>query len=266
MGEKPSIRLAAANAAETSSGSVISFDLVSGQGAKVKPGDYLASSGSSTAEDSLVYHVVSVSTDTITGVPILGSVGVPTETIDNRIFEQNPPVTELEIIRNIRAIVAVLWPKVFKFVSATVTPSFTSPVAVPSEARDIIHAEQRIGGIPYSVGYRLYRNRHTTLSATGVLADFAIADGSTVYYTYTAEEDEDTTDPTVQRLVALGAAGMCLTGVSPAAAMERSKQDNEFRPTGLSAAISNIWREFALLREQISEDLSRDVMGLRSMQ
>lgn len=125
LGEKPSIRLAAADALEsTASDPLVSFALAAGEGAKVKPGEML-SVYSPVAAGAYVIYVTSMATDTVTGVNggLIGAPEVVTAgVLDSALFEQDPFVTSHEIHKAIDTVVArFLWPEVYSIEAKTIT-------------------------------------------------------------------------------------------------------------------------------------------------
>ncbi len=93
LGERPSIRETNASAAETTSGQQVTFDMATGEAAKIKPGDILSVYDPDTELDAHVVYVLGISTDTITAINgFLGSpliVGSNSGDMDLALVEQN---------------------------------------------------------------------------------------------------------------------------------------------------------------------------------
>lgn len=254
LGEKPSIRLAAADAAESISTNTMTFDLATGDGANVKAGHILSVMGATRAASYGLY-VTDVSTDTLTvlrtyrGSPDAGG---SADLLDGAVFYQNPLAMGHEIHDMIdRVVDRMLWPQVWDYDTATVTPDLTDgQVELPATVMDLDSAYQIIGGEAYPVPFAVQRNVHTTVSSTGVLGTIGAINGSTVYYTSKSKftiGDESGDDAAVVHLVALGAAALLVGGEVAAAEMERAKKDAQNRDL---SRVENIFlRDFLTLRE-----------------
>jgi len=68
LGEKPAIRIAASNANETTSGQLVTFTVVAGEGAELAPGQVVSVYDPATELDAHVVYITSTSTDAITGI------------------------------------------------------------------------------------------------------------------------------------------------------------------------------------------------------
>lgn len=266
MGERPPIRVAAANANESVSGQLVTFTLATGEGTSVKKGDVLAVYDPDTEADAHAVYVTGVSTDTITGVNgYLGSpaiAGADSGDLDAALLEQNPMISGYEIFEAIDTVFAtLLWPYVFDVVSATITtPNLVhGQEAVAAEVEEIISAWQIVG--PYKEQIEVERHPwdvHTSLSSTGRLSRFCWINGTTGYYLYRAKYAEaDEADTELTQLVALGAAAILLGGSIPETSMEASKKPNAEAPQTRGSAADRLWRDFLTLRQQHSEDLGR---------
>lgn len=263
LGEKPSIRRAAASATVTTSDGVSSFDLLAGQGASVRAGDVLAARDAATASAAYEMQVLSVSTDNISVVSTGGSPALPAN-FNNAIFEQNPYISELALHRSMSVILANwLYPSVFEIdVSQTATPDLaTYQVELPATTREVLGAYQVVSNIVCDIGFGLIRNVHATISSTGVLLQlYDLADSSTIYLSLIKEYTDATTDETIQYLVATGAAALAMDGTVAETQLESSKRDNRERRA--DDAASALFRSFLTQRQALAEDLSRDTLRL----
>ena len=261
LGEKPSLRLTAASANITASGQTITFSLATGEGAKVKPGHVLSIMGSSGAADAFVVYVTSVNGDQVTGVAYDGSPTPSGTDLDAKVLEQNAMIHELDLHRAIDTVVSMLYPSIFSFATYTITPDLVSgQVELPSTVREVYEAWQVQGTEKYQIPAGVKRPVPTNISSTGVLGVFDFVDGSTCYVQAIEEVTTSTTDPGIQRLIALGAAALALSGGIVPSGKERASADAQDRSRPLQAAASTLWRDFVTLREQIAADLSQDTV------
>ena len=110
LGEAPPLRIGAANANESTSGSLVTFTLLAGEGAEVKAGHTLANVDTTDPTKCYVVYVTSVTSNTVTGYN--GYMGAPavagadSGNLDNKILEQNPLVTTFKIHKVIDTIFA----------------------------------------------------------------------------------------------------------------------------------------------------------------
>ena len=263
LGEKPSLRRAAADANETVSGSIVTFTMLAGEGDKIKAGNVL-SVLTTTAASMHVVYVLSVSTDTLTCVNgYLGSPLVADTLLDGAILEQNPVSTAYEIDGGIDTVVGrFLWPFVYDIVTATIaSPNLVNgQEAVPAEVEEIISAWQTFGsdilGVPVTpkIPYEL----HTDLATNGKLAVFDWDTGSAGYYTYRAKFTEaDEADTELTHLIALGTAALLLGTTMVETTVESTKKDNVQAVGQRAQAGGIIWRDFLTLRQAMSEEQSK---------
>jgi hypothetical protein len=262
LGEKPAIRLASATANETPiAGGLVSFEMASGEAAKVKPGNVLSVYDPETEADAHVVYVTSVSSNTVTGInEYLGSPSCSTDAdLDSAVFEQNPLATGYEIFEAIDTVFAnLLWPWVYDVDTASIaSPDITfGTEEVGSTVEEIVTAWQIIGGreclIPVT---RQPWDVHTTLSSTGRLAVFDWEIGSTGYYTFRSKYAEaDEAGNEITHLVALGAASILLGASLSETALEATKKDNSEAVSQRSSVADRIWRDFLTLRQSMSEE------------
>lgn len=267
LGEKPAIRLSAANAGEnTASPPLVSFALAAGEGAKVKVGETLGVYSPTSAAKAHVVYVTSIATDTITGVNG-GMVGAPEivadGAVDSVLFEQDPLVTSHEIHAAIDTIVARhLWPDIYN----VETKTFASPDlvdgqhAVDADVEEIMSAWQALGGTSYSVAFQRQPILvDTTLASTGKMAEFDWMDGGVGYYTaktkITVADDDGT--PNLTRLISTGAAALLLGGIMVEATIENTKKDNADAVSQRSSVGGILWRDFLTLKQQFAWELGR---------
>lgn len=265
LGEAPSLRRAAANANEGLTGQVANFDVLAGEGAKIKAGNTL-SAYTTVAADMHVFYVLPIATDTITVVnAYLGSpaiVGSDSGDLDNFVLEQNPIATNFEIDEAIDTIMAnMLWPQVYDVVEATITtPDLVDgQEGVVAEAEWIHYAYQIIGPTAVPIHFTPQtRTVATAIVSTGKLATFQWINATTGYYQYRAKFAEaDEADTELTRLIALGAAALLLGGALIEAAIEGTKKDNVEAISQRQAIGSSLWRDFLTLRQGMSEELGR---------
>ena len=263
LGEKPSIRRAAASATLATGSGVSTFSLLAGEGAHVRAGDVLAARGTATAATAYEMQVIGVATDAVTVVTTGGSPALPAD-FNAAVFEQNPYISELSIHRSLSAIIANwLYPAVFEIdVSQTVTPNLaTYQVEVPATTREVLGAYQVVSGIVQDIGFGLVRNVHATISTTGVLLQlFELCGADTIYLSLIREYTDATTNETVQYMMATGAAALAADGTIAEAQLESSKRDNRERRA--EDAASALFRSFLTQRQAMAEDLSRDTLRL----
>jgi hypothetical protein len=264
LGEQPPIRLAATTASETTSGQLVSFNVATGEAAKIKAGETLAVYDPDTEADAHVIYVTSISSNTITGVNAYwGSPAVATAgDLNSAVFEQNPVWTGFEIFQAIDTVVAnLLWPHVYDVVTATIaSPDITfGTETVPAEVEEIISAWQIIGSREYLIPVsRQPYEVHASLASTGKLAVFEWINGSTGYYTYRAKFAEaDEADTELTHLIALGAAAILLGASISEATLESTKKDNAEAVGQRSSAGDRLWRDFLTLRQSMSEEQTK---------
>jgi hypothetical protein len=265
IGEAPSVRVSAADAAESVAGSLVTFNLASGEGDKVKAGHVLSAVSDSDQTAAYQVYVTSVATDAVTGVngyrdaPLIA--GADSGDVDSTVWEQNPLVSDYKIHSAIDTIFATsLWPYVFKFATASHTPNLsTGQIDMAAADMELEHAWQIIGGADTPVPGYLKRNLHTTLSANQVLGNFEYWDGSTCYTTtiqkyVLGDEDEDVNG--LIEIVSTGAAAICLGASVSETQLAKSSKDSQQR--GSRDVATSLWRDFLTLRTNLSEGLSRE--------
>ena len=259
LGEKPALRTCAADAAESISGDVLSFNVASGEGASIKPGDVLATAGQAEANAHVLY-VLTVSTDALTAYNgYLGSPVVADTNLDGVIVEQNPLTTDHEVYEAIDTIFAnMLWPHIWDETDATISaPDLVDgQEAIAAAAEKIISAHQVIGPTIHNIDFTPHvTNLSSSLKTNSKMATFRWINGTTGYYRYKekfAEADEAGDELT--RLVATGAAAFCLGGALTEATLESTKKDNSEAVSQRQAVGSSLWRDFLTLRQNMSEE------------
>jgi hypothetical protein len=259
LGEKPSIRQVAANAAETISGSTISFSLATGEGQYVRRGHVLSSVSENDASTSYAMYVLDVSTDTVTAtLQYLGSPASTTDSLDGVLLEQNALVPEYRIHTAIDTVFqSFLWPYNFKYAQYSIAPNLTTnQVELNANIREIVSATQVISNVATDIGFSIMRNLHTSVSSTGSLGEFSFVNGTTAYLT-TKDKlvlGDESSDNSIVDLVAFGAAALCLDSSAPAVDMEREHKD----ATQRELVSDGLWRTFAQVRASRQEELARD--------
>ena len=262
LGEKPTIRQGAADAAETITGNTVVFTVASGEGAKIKPGNIISTWGETEATTHALY-VLSVATDAVTAVHgYLGSAVTIADSLDGVLFEQNPLATEFEIYEAIDTIFTnMLWPHVYNVVEATIASPdlIDGQEAVAAAAEHIHYAYQIIGpsviDIPFQSEPRVVA---TALASTGRLGQFEWQTATTGYYQYREKYDEaDETTDELTHLVATGAAAIVLGASLVEATIEGTKKDNVEAVSQRGAVGTSLWRDFLTLRANMSEELTK---------
>lgn len=268
LGEKPALRVAAADANESVSGDLITFTLSAGEGAKCKPGQVLSVYDPDTEADAHAVYITSISTDAITGFNgYLGSpdvAGANSGDLDNKVFEQNPLVTGYEIFEAIDTVVErLLWPDVYVIETKTIaSPDLVDgQEGVATDVKEILHAWQRIGSTNYPVPFtRVPMDVDAALASTGRMAEFDWIDGSTGYYTAKTkivEADEASSELT--HLIATGAAAIVLGASLAETSISVTKKDNIAAPDRRGQAADRLWRDFLTLKQNYKEELVRDI-------
>lgn len=265
LGEAPSIRVVASDANESTSGSLVTFTVVAGDGAKIKAGHVLSAAADTDPTNAFAIYVTSVSTDAVTGVNgYMGSpvvVGSDSGDLDNAILSQQPLVTDYKIHKTIDTIFGTsLWPYIYKFATASHTPNLASgQTDMAALDMELESAWQTIGGIDTPIAGGLVLNVHATLSANGTIGVFEYEDGSTCYTTtiqkFIVGDENEATNGLIE-LAASGAAALCLGASVSETQMARASKDSQVR--GTRDVASSLWRDFLTLRTNLSEGLSRE--------
>ncbi len=262
QGEQPSIRIAAADSAESISAPLVSFSVAYREGEKIKPGHTLSAVDDADPTNCFAIYVTGVADDIVTGVNgYRGSPLVTADDLDGVLFEQNPLVIDYKIHKAVDTIFAVaLWPKVFDIS----TQSIASPNLATYQAEllavtmEITEAVQVVAGKREPIPFKLHRNQHTTVSSTTVLADLDYANGSACYIT--AKEkfvvtDESEADNGLVEMVATGSAALLMGATVSEGQLAKSSKDSQDRED----VGSRLWSDFLTLRESYSEGLAREV-------
>lgn len=267
LGEKPAIRLAAANATEnTTSDPLVSFILNTGEGDEVSAGDTLAVYSPGDAATAFVIYVTDVATDTVTGING-GMIGAPKVAadgeLDSAILEQDALISSHEIHDAITSVVErYLWPDLYQIETKTLASPdlIDGQEAVSADTQEILSAWQKIGDTVYSIPFQRHPlDVDTSLSSTGRMAEFDWIDGSTGYYTAKTKivVADDDGDPELTRLIATGAAALALGGTVVEATLENTKKDNADAVSQRSQAASLLWRDFLTFKQEYARELGR---------
>lgn len=268
LGEKPAIRVGAADAAESLSGDLISFDLNTDEGGLCKPGQVLSVWDPDTEADAHAVYITSISTDTITGINgYLGSpaiAGSDSGDVDSKLWEQNPLVTGFEIFEAIDTIVArFLWPDVYTIETKTVSsPDLVSgQEAVAADVKEIISAWQVIGSIVHPIAFdRTPYDVDTSVKSTGQMATFDWIDGSTGYYTAkTKIVEADEANEELTHLIAVGAAAILLGAHIVETTIQGTKKDNVEAVRSRQNVGNLLWRDFLTMKQAYSQELGREL-------
>jgi hypothetical protein len=262
LGEKPVIVRAAADASETITGSVITFNLLSGEGAAsgIAAGDVLSLVGGTTVALSPVLYVLAVSTDAVTALnSYQGATATVADALDGAIFEMNAWRTEFQIWQNVSACIAgLLWPEVYQYTTENITPDLSDyQSALQAGTEKIVRAQQVVGNTTWDIPFELHTNIDTDVAATGVYAELYALDGSTVYVTsQTRVTESSTLNEAYMQCIATGAAALAAGGALGAGAQESSKKGSQDR-NRLNPR-QTLWQDFLGLRSAIANELSQE--------
>lgn len=263
IGEKPAIRIAASDAAETGTSPKIIFTLDTSEGDHVRAGDVLSVRGGASAAASFVVYVLSKSSDTITalnayqGTAVTGS---DSGDLDNAVFEQNAPVTEYQIFNFVEQVYdSLLYPHVTKLNQRQITPDLSDyQNEIPAAVEKIRSAWQVISGEAIQIPFDLERNLDTTISSTGSLVYLGAIDGSTVYVvTEEKYTSSDTVPNEIEYCVAVGAAALAAGAQVHERSMASASKDSQLRAQSDPSA--TLWRDFLTLRTSIMEEQAEEV-------
>ena len=259
IGEAPTLVIGNANAAESISAPLITFNVATNEGAKVNAGDVLSIIDAADADSAFMLYVTSVSTDAITAY--MGYLGSPSPTtandLDGAVFELNPLKSEWLMWQKLESVFStMLWPTIYKYNNYTVTPDLSDyQVELNAAVEVIVDAKQTIGGTFISIPYALQKNLSTSVSSTTVLGELYAIDGSSVYITtkerYAAS---DTLPSGLEECAAVGVAAMTLGAARSSTDLEASSKDSQFR--GQRNPADSLWRDFITLRSSLAEDLA----------
>jgi hypothetical protein len=266
LGEKTAIRQCAADASVSVSGKIVTFDLASGECAKVKAGHTLSLLDSTDDTDAYSFYVLSVDTDTDTVTARNGYKGAPaisnaSTDLNSQLLEQNAVADEYQIHKRIDTVFArFLWREAYMIDTATIaTPNLsTYQDEVPTEVMKILEAGQIVSDEYYPIAFGLKRNVPSGVSSTGTLARFDYWDGSVCYYSYMRklEIGDEAADESLVEMVALGAAALLMGADTAASNRETAKKDSQVR--GRLNPANALWRDFITLRNQYSEELGEE--------
>jgi len=268
IGERPSIRRAAAAATVTVTGSIVTFILLAGEGAKVAAGDVLALVSENDATKAYAFYVLSITTDTVTavngyrGTPVISNASAD---LDSKVLEQNPTVIEGEIHRNVDTVFGLLlWPHVFKYTNYTIVPDLADyQVVLNANVMEILDAYQKVGNVVQHIPRGLVRNISPTLASTGVLGSFGFLDGSDLYLTakeklVVGDEDVVGIGDKLLRITATGCAALSMGASISEATVEPGNKENQGQTGDRRSVGSILWRDFVTLRSEWSYELARD--------
>lgn len=266
LGEKPAFRIAAANANESVSGSLVTFSLASGEGSKVKAGNVLSVYSPASEGGAHVIYVTSVASDAVTGIN--GYMGSPvvdgsdSGDLDSALLEQNPLVSMYEIYEAVDTVVArFLWPDVYTIEQKTIaSPDLVDgQEAVATDVMEIISAWQIIGPTAIKVPFdRTPWDVATDVASTGRMARFDWIDGGTGYYTAKTKITEaDEASEELTHLIATGAAAILLGASMVDTTIQGTKKDNAEAVSRRQAVGNLLWRDFLTLKQEYSRELGR---------
>lgn len=263
-GEHPAIALLGPDVGPIVSSYNVVFSALTDEGDKIAVGDVLSVLGSASADDANVLRVTGVAGDVVTAIN--GWFGSPSITddgdeLDGDILEINPVITEHVIWQKVNTVLdTFLYPYVYQLKTYSVTPDLTDyEVELNANVETIKHAWQVWGGENIPIEWELYKDVHSSVSSTGVMARLYALDGSNVYVT-TREKwtSSDTLDAEVEDLIAVGAAALCLGATVSATHMEPGSKVSRERAEAANRPGDSMWRDFVAMREALAETLAQD--------
>ncbi len=264
IGEKPVILQCAANAGESVSGAIVTFDMTSsGEAAEATAGDVLSVFNAATASVAHVVYVLSVSSATITAVNgFLGSPVVADTLLDGALLEILPGggVSEHTIYQGVETVfTSLLYPDIWERATYSITPQLDDfQVELNAAVEAIEDAWQVIGTTRHEVAFDMARDVHTSVSSTTVIAELFAFNSSSVFITTKNRITESSTlSEAMTQLIATGAAALAAGGTVHEATMESTGKDNQVRIQ--RSASRAIWQDFGTLRTALSEDLGKDL-------
>ncbi len=258
LGEKPTLVQGAGTTSVT--GDIVTFDIADGTDAR--PADILSVYAAADAANAFSVYVLSVATDTITGVNgYEGAAWADSVSVASTIFEISPLVGEAMMFDKIDAVIGrFLWPQVFTMDADTVTPDLSDgQVDLDTRDEEIVAAWQKIGGQYLQIPYAITKNAPIGDFPSGKMGSFDASDGSLVFYTVKRRVTlaDTTSTPAMISMIATGAAALALGSALVEAKLEAAKKDSQNRVT-LSS--DDLWTDFVTQKQAFNEDLSRDVV------
>ena len=264
IGEKPVILQCAANAGESVSGAIVTFDMTSsGEAAETTAGDVLSVYNAATGSVAHVVYVLSVSSATITAVNgFLGSPVVADTLLDAALLELLPGggVSEHIIYQAVETVfTSLLYPDIWERATYSITPQLDDfQVELNAAVEAIEDAWQVIGTTRHEVAFDMARDVHTSVSSTTVIAELFAFDSSSVFITTKNRITESSTlSEAMTQLIATGAAALAAGGTVHEATLESTGKDNQVRIQ--RSASRAIWQDFGTLRTALAEDLGKDL-------
>jgi hypothetical protein len=264
IGQKPVLLQCKADASESVSGSIVTFDMIDNpEAAKAEAGDVLSVYDSATAAVAHALYVLSTSSATIACINgYLGSPVVADGLLDGKILELIPGggVSEHIIFQHVETVFdTLLWPDLWEYQTYTITPDLSDyQVELNIAVESIEDAWQIIGDTRHEVAFDMAKNVPTGVSSTTVIAELYAFDSSDVYITTKNRIAKTSTfDEGLTQMVATGAAALSAGGTSYEATLEATGRDNVIR---LERSVSRtLWQDFGTLRTARMDDLSREV-------
>jgi hypothetical protein len=271
LGEKPIILQVAADAVNTVSGDTVAITLLDGTNSgKVRAGDVLSTYNPATEAAAWAGYVLGVSGSVVTCVNgyegttaianaatthdgsllYLHGEGAPTDhTIANAI----------QVVEN-----TLLWPHIYKVEFDTeANPSLTTGrVDLDAEVEDLEEAWQFISTERYSIPFKVEKSAPSEAdnSTAGVVAEFGLVDGSTLYLKTLRRMvvgTDEATYPQLVEVVSLGAAAIAAGFSRPETTLATAKTDS--RDRGRAPDVGQaMWRDFFAIRDSWADDMARE--------
>ena len=247
LGQKPSLRRGTGSV--TVADDIVTFSVVTGEGAKIRKGHILSSWNSTDTTDAYGFYVLSLSSDALTcangynGAAIANSATVPA------IMEHQAEPTEYTVQAAIDDIIAAyLYPEVFDIIMDSFTPNFASlQSTADADDEEIIRAWQKIGPTTYQVPIKLIQNMPTAEFSTGKMVTYDVRVSTDVDYSAKRRVSiANSTNTALEGLIAKGAAALCVEGVEEAPDEEGEQQS---RP---------LWASFYNAKRQLETDIAKE--------
>lgn len=264
IGEKPVILRLAADAAESISGDIVTFDMTdSTEAANLDGGDVVGVWGAAAATNAHMAYVISVASATVTAVNAYnGSPAIADTNLDGGLLEVIPGggIGEHNIYQAIETVfTSLLWPDLWEYATYAITPDLTDfQVELNAAVEKIEDAWQVIGSTRYEVAFEMAKNVHTSVSSTTVLAELLAFDSSNVFITTVNRITESSTlSEALRQMIATGAAAIAAGMTRNPATMESTGKDNQMRIERSPARA--LWQDFGTLRTALAGDLEQEV-------
>ena len=256
LGEKPSIRQTTGNSSV--SGDLVTFDMASGQGAKLREGHVLTSLAATSASDAYSFYVLDVSTDTVTAVNGYDGTAIADATAVG-LLEHNAPVSEYMLFDKVDEIIdGYLYPEIYDIINDSFTANLaTGEVDADANDEEVLRAWQIVGGRMWQVPARLVDNMPTSQFASGKMIAHDVSVGGTVYYSAVRRVSQaNSSGNNLESLIAKGVAALAMETAEASTFWEYAKNDAKERRESSPSQV--LWRQFYTAKSLLAEDFSRE--------